>query len=367
MAKAKKIRGLKCNAPATPSIRVVLSTRLNEMIEWRKTALDWTDPEGVHAMRVASRRLRSTMRDFLPYVPKKSFTSVIKQLKSLADALGAVRDQDVAIQALEEIAQKAPGEYPAALQQSIEKRKELREGHRKKLEAVLDKNELAKLQTDFTAALEEAVATAERKNKRATTLTFAAVSGSIIRDRLKEFEKRTAGLFTPLDMEALHDLRIATKRLRYAIELAVPCFDRSIAAHAKRAARIQTTLGDLHDCDTWIVTIGKEIARARKQKAEPQLAALIWLLNHFTMSRTKHLQRAFIRWREWEAHDVNEQLRAAVKIAKPAQPEAQDVAVASEPQADPLTDPQTGPQNEPQTEPPEHQDQGAGEQMRQAL
>jgi CHAD domain-containing protein len=360
MAKAKKIPGLKCNAPAAPGIRLVFSTRFNEMIEWRKTALDWSDPEGVHSMRVASRRLRSTMRDFLPYVPKRSFTSVIKQLKSLADALGAVRDQDVAIQALEEIAQKAPGEYPAALRESIEKRKELREEQRKKLKAVLGKNELAKLQTDFTAALEEAVATAERKNKRATTLTFTAVSGNIIRDLLKEFEKRTAGLFTPLDVEALHDLRIATKRLRYAIELAVTCFDHSIAAHAKRAARIQTTLGDLHDCDTWIVTIGKEIARVRKQKAEPQLSALIWLLNHFTRLRTKHLQRAFICWREWEAHDVSEQLRAAVKIAKPAQPDAQDAVVASEPQ----TGPQTGPQAEPQPEPP---DQGAGEQMRQAL
>src|SRR4026208_1389793 len=124
MAKAKKIRGLKCNAPASQGIQLVFSTRFNEMIEWRKTALDWSDPEGVHSMRVASRRLRSTMRDFLPYVPKRSFTSVIKQLKSLADALGDVRDQDVAIQALEEIAQKAPGEYPAALRQSIEKRKE---------------------------------------------------------------------------------------------------------------------------------------------------------------------------------------------------------------------------------------------------
>src|SRR5512147_1118170 len=126
MAKAKKIRGLDGNAPATQSIRLVFITRFNELIEWRKTALDWSDPEGVHSMRVASRRLRSAMRDFLPYLPKRSFTPVIKQLKGLADALGGVRDQDVAIDALERIEKKAPAEHSAGLKQLIEKRKQLR-------------------------------------------------------------------------------------------------------------------------------------------------------------------------------------------------------------------------------------------------
>jgi CHAD domain-containing protein len=36
---------------------------------------------------------------------------------------------------------------------------------------------------------------------------------------LKEFEKRSEGLFKPLDVVALHEMRIAVKRLRYALEL----------------------------------------------------------------------------------------------------------------------------------------------------
>lgn len=272
-------------------------------------------------MRVASRRVRSVMRDFLPYLPKRSFASSIKRFKGIADALGEVRDQDVAIQALEEIEKKAPAEHAAALNQFIAKRKEVRERQRRELKVVLAKGELKSLETDFTAALEEATTVTERKRKRLTPPTFATVSQEIIRDRLKEFEKRSDGLFKPLDVNALHELRIAAKRLRYAIELLAPCFPRSISTHAKRAARLQAALGDLHDCDSWIMHLGDEIIPARKEKATEQVAALTWLLNHFTKLRTKHLHRAFARWKEWETHDTSDRLRATINNQKPAPPQ----------------------------------------------
>jgi CHAD domain-containing protein len=368
MAKPKKIRGLDCNGPAVQGMRLAFTTRFNEMIEWRKEALDWSDPEGVHSMRVASRRLRSMLRDFLPYLPKRSFASVLKQFKRLADALGEVRDQDVAIEVLEEIAKKAPAEHTAALKQFIDKRKELRELHRGELKAFLAKSELKKLETDFGAAIEEA--TAERKRKRVTPPTaFSLVAQEIIRDRLKEVEKRSAALFRPLDVEALHQLRIATKRLRYAIELLASCFPGSISAHAKRAARIQTALGDLHDCDSWILSIGDEMVAAKKSGAAAQLAAFAWLLNHFVKLRTKHVEHAFARWREWEAHDTSGKLRELLNEEKRAlateppktdehpQAKAQVVAesdaeVVAQPEGDVVVEPQ---------------DQIAGEQMRQAL
>src|ERR1700752_3892802 len=356
MAKAKKIRGLNCNAPAVYGIRLALATRFNELLEWRKAALDWSDPEGVHSMRVASRRLRSMLRDFLPYLPKRSFASALKQFKRLADALGEVRDQDVAIHVLEEIEKQAPAEHATALKQFIEKRKELREHHRNELKALLGKNELKELESDFTTAIEEATLMAERRRKRAPPPAFTKVSQSIIRDRLKELEKRSDGLFKPLDVEALHDLRIATKRLRYAIELLAPCFPRAISSHAKRAARIQTALGDLHDCDSWILSIGDEIGPARKERAVEQLAAFAWLLNHFTKLRTKHLHRAFTRWREWEAHDTSGKLRALLNNQKPAvakeEPAPQEAKAQVEPEVPVVA---------------EAQDQVAGEQMRQAL
>ena len=63
MAKAK-IRGLDCAAPADQMIRLVLRSQVNAMCRHREKAINWKDPEGVHDMRVLSRRLRSAINDF---------------------------------------------------------------------------------------------------------------------------------------------------------------------------------------------------------------------------------------------------------------------------------------------------------------
>src|SRR5262245_15624254 len=120
MAKAKRIKGINCKAVASAGIKLVLLTRFNELSGFQQAALDWTDPEGVHSMRVASRRLRSALRDFMPYLRKRPLASALKQLRNLADALGEVRDHDVAIAALEKMAAQAPGELPSGLNSFIE-------------------------------------------------------------------------------------------------------------------------------------------------------------------------------------------------------------------------------------------------------
>src|SRR3712207_5223848 len=97
MAKAREIEGLDCGGAAGDGVRLVLRTRLEEMCGWRAAALDWGDPEGVHDMRVASRRLRSALRDFSPYLRRRQFRRARGDLKNLAAALGLVRDEDVAI------------------------------------------------------------------------------------------------------------------------------------------------------------------------------------------------------------------------------------------------------------------------------
>src|SRR6185503_4513974 len=165
-------------------------------------------------------RLRSALRAFMPYVRKRRRGRVLKQLRQLAATLGEVRDHDVAILGLEEIQRQVPRESSAALKELIEIRKSAREEARRELEAIITAEELQTLQAEFVARVEEATAP-ERKSKRTDEppLTFADMARAIILARLKEFEKLSNSLFKPLDGEALHDMRIAVKRLRYALEL----------------------------------------------------------------------------------------------------------------------------------------------------
>jgi CHAD domain-containing protein len=311
MAKAKRVKGINCNADASFGIKRVLVTRFEELNSFQETALDWSDPEGVHSMRVASRRLRSALRDFLPYLRKRSLASVQKRLKSIADALGNVRDLDVAIMKLEEIEARAPEDVSIALKQFIDARKELREETRSELKSILDKAQLEQLQSDFVAAVDGATAT--RGSQSAPEITYLKMSRAVILDRLKELEKLSTDLFKPFEVETLHEMRIAAKRLRYAVELFQACWGRSIATYAKRAARVQTTMGDLHDCDVWIESFGKVINKARKQKQDDQVAAYVWLLSYFVKLRTKHLRRAFSEWSKWEAEDLSGKLKASLR------------------------------------------------------
>jgi len=313
MAKAKRIKGIKCNDVASAGIKLVLTTRFAELYGFREAALDWNDMEGVHSMRVASRRLRSALRDFTPYVRKQRLASVLKQLRKIAAALGEVRDQDVSIKALEQLESRIPSHFAPALKQFIDTRKEIRDKARQDLITILEDTQLNELETAFTTHVDEATTLRESKTAAAqarSQTSFRLMSRSIILDRLRELEKLSQGLFRPFDIETLHEMRIAAKRLRYAIELFQQCWGHGIGSYAKRVARIQTALGEVHDCDVWIESFGREVSKARKQKQPEQVAAYVWLLSHFVKLRTRHLRKAFDLWRDWEAHDMSSKLRA---------------------------------------------------------
>lgn len=71
----------------------------------------------------------------------------------------------------------------------------------------------------------------------------------IVATRLDELRGFAAAALAPDASESQHDMRIAAKRLRYVLELFAPCLGEE-AEEARRAAkRLQSALGDLHDCD----------------------------------------------------------------------------------------------------------------------
>ncbi len=323
MAKPKQIPGIDCDAKAAAAIQRVVTVRLGEMCAMREQALDWSDPEGVHDMRVASRRLRSALRDFRPYARKRPVAESLQEIKDIADALGQVRDQDVAIIALEKLATKAPAEVSDGIHQLAETRRARRAEAREQLIPILDQACLTQLQSDFLPALAAAITPAPgRKKSRqgdhsAGSITYREVARTTILDRLKEMEKLSDSLYHPLKIKPLHKMRIAAKRLRYALELFEPCWGHQLALFARKVAALQSSLGELHDCDVWIVDFGDDLsgrATSPSRTADTDSgAASLWLLDHFVKLRTKHLRNALARWREWEANDLSVQL---LKIAQ---------------------------------------------------
>ena len=323
MAKAKEITGLDCAASVAEGARLVLQERLDEMCAMRASALDWSDPEGVHDMRVASRRLRSALSDFAPYLDRRIRQ---KRLKAVAGALGAVRDEDVAIMALKQLAAEAEGDIAAGIEQLAEERRWRREYARAALTEAISEEALDRLQQKFTARLARATRVSNMKaaNGRSrpnAEISFHQSGAEIILTRFAELRNLSKSLYHPLEPEPLHRMRIAAKRLRYAIELFAQCWGEQLTPFAQEISELQTSLGELHDCDVWIADFGVRLSKRRRQAATDgagdhayERVAAIWLLRRFVKERTKHFRDALARWHEWETNDFAERLSETLKI-----------------------------------------------------
>ncbi len=106
MAKARKLRDLRPDLPFGEAAALTVATRADELFSQAAGVLDTSDIERVHDMRVATRRLRAVLEVYAPCFPRKRHRQVLREVKRLAAALGARRDPDVALAALDHFSER---------------------------------------------------------------------------------------------------------------------------------------------------------------------------------------------------------------------------------------------------------------------
>lgn len=89
----------------------------------------------------------------------------------------------------------------------------------------------------------------------------------IVEVRAAEVMSFAPAVLDPGEVEALHDMRIAAKRLRYVLELVAPAFGEDATRAAKRVKKLQDLLGEIHDCDESVPRVERHIARLRLEDA----------------------------------------------------------------------------------------------------
>jgi hypothetical protein len=107
MAKAAPIHGLDRQAPLLVNAAIILSTRLDEMMQFEPSLHDPEQVYELHQMRIAAKRLRYTMDIFKPVYTEFSrfgaeFAEVIETVKALQEHLGEIHDADVLVPQLTE-------------------------------------------------------------------------------------------------------------------------------------------------------------------------------------------------------------------------------------------------------------------------
>jgi hypothetical protein len=121
--------------------------------------------------------------------------------------------------------------------------------------------------------------------------SMAENAEQIIRVRLDELCSFMPAAVT--DDQALHDMRIAAKRLRYVLEIAHPAFGPYAKAAVKHLKALQDVLGDIHDADVHLPEVAAlldEVVAQGAAAAEGDAAKLARAPGHRAYSGLVALQ-----------------------------------------------------------------------------
>ena len=219
-------------SPSIPAKRAGLDLWMNRVSEMADKLEDVWDSDGVHDLRVALRRCR-TMADALSEVnPSPSWKKLKKSTRDLFQALGELRDTQVAKQWVKKL-----GGAKDPVRRSLLKVLDETEEHQQKI-------------------AEKALAQFDRKDWKKWSRKFPAKAGffpaeSVVFQRLALIKLNQAvDLYQRAKKvrsgAAWHRLRIGLKEFRYILENFLP---ERYEHSSKELKRMQDILGEVHDLD----------------------------------------------------------------------------------------------------------------------
>jgi len=209
--------------------------------------------ERIHQLRVATRRASAALELYDDFVPRKSAAKLAKRLKRIRNLAGKVRDCDLLLTRF--ASDTAQSESPSFIKRM----------HALRTSAYRD---LCRLQRQHRGPgrlkrrTRELLARIRRKGER-----HAHLASQNFKDwapaRLRVFVSDFFQAATPdlRDFSQLHQFRIRSKALRYAMELVASTFPPEFNTELHPVIeRLQTVLGDINDEANFLKSVGKRLA-----------------------------------------------------------------------------------------------------------
>jgi CHAD domain-containing protein len=210
------------------------------------------DIEFVHRARVATRRLRAALGMFGECFPSEQLRQWRKAIRRTTAKLGDARDRDVQIEFLCGIlsALNAKDCFPGICRVLVQLERDRERLQRKVVKAV-DRLEAKGVLRQVRQVSKTLVPeTADSAANVQTPDAYAQTRRHIV-EQLDELFSHQDSLANLDDCERHHAMRIAAKRLRYTLEIARPVYRGRLDEAIEATKRVQSLLGDVHDCDVW--------------------------------------------------------------------------------------------------------------------
>ena len=229
-------------------IALLVGACWHHLLNNHAVAKEGSDPEGVHQMRVALRRLRTICALFRREILSPSFEAINSEARWLMQQLGPTRDWDVfASTTVSRLVATTPEVDLGGLREAVERQ---RKSSYCALQAVLADPRCSRFLLSLGHWVERRGWRNEINSHALAVLSqpMPTLADKILARLHRKTLKRGAH-FRQLDTNAQHDLRIDLKKLRYAAEFFLPLYATHAPAkrYVARLARLQNSLGRARD------------------------------------------------------------------------------------------------------------------------
>jgi CHAD domain-containing protein len=276
--------------------------------------------EDIHDLRVASRRVRTCLDIFSDSLPPKKTKIWMRDIKEITKSYGQVRDLDVQIDLLNQI-YKSVDDH--SLQAGL-RRVRLRLKQKRQVKEVKTQN-LSRGLVENTSLLEmeawaKAILEVEPESPQARTPLFQ-LGYEHVQNRLDEFLFFEVFIFDPTRVEELHQMRIAAKRLRYALEVFSNLYQGKSDFALEITRQTQQFLGEIHDADVWISYLPAFMEEEQKRVIEfygykspfnRLKPGTTFLLENRRQERTRLYKEFLDEWKNWKMKETWLNLRKVI-------------------------------------------------------
>jgi CHAD domain-containing protein len=261
------------------------------------------EAETIHTLRVSGRRLRAALKLFQEVLPS-SAQRLRRELNDFGQTLGSTRDLDVHADNVSEIARAWPGEQSGALTPYRNWIETQRRQCHQRLQRRLVSPRLLRLRRDI-----ERIGAGPAG---ADDLRMRPAAKSLLKKTYRRLRKASQLLPSSQSDRAIHQLRRAIRRLRYACEFLEPVGKRPLRKLTRQLTSWQNLLGQRQDRVLGLGFVRVYRARPVAKSRPPRERQALRHLTACLREEKKALQKAFFR--KWRKRDLN-RLKKRIKKA----------------------------------------------------
>lgn len=254
---------MQIKAPVGAGLGGVAGRLVDEVGAAAPRVADTSDPEGLHDLRVALRRLRVLLKVYGGYPEGRVRKRVLRSLRDLARATGVARDLEVTL-AWVDSARGAPSRSPAIDRWHAEL-SAATGAARRELLPLIDRD-----LPPLLAQLRDTVAAFGRR--RPVSGPFGGATAQRVQREAERLARELGAITGARQVEAVHRARIRGKHVRY---LLAPWRDVCPACTAAEVQlkRLQDLLGEMHDCHVRVTLLAERAATEAAALARARVLA----------------------------------------------------------------------------------------------